>query len=300
MNGAVVAVDMGGTRIKAARVEPDAAGTPRVVSSTAVDAPGDVTGALDVLTRLLAELGDRCAGVGLAVPGLVRSDGIIQALPGKYDGIVGFDLPSWLRRRLDVPAVVVNDAIAYGVGEATHGAGRQATRVLVLTIGTGVGVSVIEGGRPISTGPLGGGISGGNVLISEEGGDLVDTAGRTGTVEARCRADRIVDYARMQGADADDVRAVYALARDGHAGALRAVEVYRSWLAKAIAALAVAHGVDGVVVGGGPATPDAPWLPGLEELVLPRLWPSHHLSLAVSALGDAAAPVGLTHLVWSS
>jgi predicted NBD/HSP70 family sugar kinase len=147
---------------------------------------------------------------------------------------------------------------------------------------------------------LGGGISGGNVLISDEGDELVDTAGRTGTIEARCRADRIVDYARMHGADVDDVRSVYALARAGDAAALGAVELYRSWLAKAIAALAVAHGVDGVVVGGGPATPDAPWLTGLEELVLPRLWPSHRLFVAVSALGDAAAPVGLAHLVRSS
>jgi glucokinase len=294
---AVVAIDMGGTRIKAARVEVDGAGGPQVVDATAVDAPRDVGGALAALGPLLDRFGAGCVGIGLAVPGLVRADGIIQALPGKYDGIVGFDLPGWLRSRVDVPSVVVNDAIAYGVGEATNGAGRNASRVLVMTIGTGVGVAVIDEGRPVSTGPLGGGISGGNVLISEEGGDLVDTAGRTGTLEARCRADRIVDYARMHGAAADDVRQVYALAAAGDTGALKGIDLYRSWLAKGIAALAVAHGVDGVVVGGGPATPDAPWLAGLEELVLPRLWPSHRLTLAVSALGDAAAPVGLAHLV---
>ncbi|MDQ1689864.1 MAG: glucokinase [Frankiaceae bacterium] len=291
-----MAVDMGGTRIKAARVELDAFGAPRVVSGRTVDAPRDLDGALAVLAPLLSELGAGCQGVGLAVPGLVRADGVIQALPGKYDGIVGFDLPGWLGSQLDVPAWVVNDAVAYGVGEATWGAGRGASRVLVVTIGTGVGVAVIDAGRPISSGPLGGGISGGNVLISDEGGDLVDTAGRTGTVEARCRADRIVDYAKAEGAAVSDVKSVYALAAAGDPAALRGVEVYRAWLARGLAALAVAHGVDRIVVGGGPATPDAPWLPGLQELVTPRLWPSHELTVAVSALGDAAAALGLAHL----
>jgi predicted NBD/HSP70 family sugar kinase len=82
----------------------------------------------------------------------------------------------------------------------------------------------------------------------------------------------------------------------GERAALDAIEVYRGWLARGIAALAVAHGVDRVVVGGGPAGPEAPWWPGLEELVGARLWPSHVLTVGPSALGDAAATVGLAQL----
>ena len=296
---AVVAIDMGGTRIKAARVElpENAEASPRVVDQRTVDAPSSLDPALAVLAPLIAELGADAIGVGLAVPGLVKADGIIQALPGKYDGIVDFDLPAWLRSQVHAPAVVVNDAIGYGVGEAVWGAGRGAHRVLVMTIGTGVGVAVIEQGQPVSTGALGGGISGGNVLISDEDGGHLDTAGRSGTLEARCRADRIVDYAREAGADVADVPAVYARVAAGDASSIAGMERYSDWLGRAVAALAVAHGVDRVVIGGGPAVPGAPWMDGLIERVRPRLWPSHELTIELSALGDAAAAVGLAHLV---
>ena len=298
---AVVAVDMGGTRIKAARVHlgagDDSSSAPQVVDQRTVDAPSSLAPALGVLAPLLSDLGAGAIGVGLAVPGLVRADGIIQALPGKYDGIVGFDLPSWLSAQTGVASVVVNDAIGYGVGEAVWGAGRGAQRVLVMTIGTGVGVAVIEDGEPVSSGPLGGGITGGNVLISEEDGGYLDTAGRSGTLEARCRADRIVDYARASGADVADVPGVYALAAAGDPAARAGIAHYRDWLARGVAALAVAHGADRVVIGGGPAVAAAPWMDGLAEQVRPRLWPSHELTIALSALGDSAAAVGLAHLV---
>lgn len=296
---AVVTVDMGGTRIKAARVElaDNESAVPAVVEQRTVDAPSSLDPALGVLAPLLDELGRDVVGVGLAVPGLVRSDGIIQALPGKYDGIVGFDLPAWLTEQTGAPAVVVNDAIGYGVGEAVWGSGRGAHRVLVMTIGTGVGVAVIEDGRPVSTGPLGGGISGGNVLISEEDGGHRDTADRSGTLEARCRAQRIVDYAREAGADVTDVPGVYELVSAGDSSARAGVERYSHWLARGVSALAVAHGVDRVVIGGGPAVKGAPWLDGLADQVRPRLWPSHELTIELSALGDSAAAFGMAHLV---
>lgn len=293
--GRVLAVDLGGTRVKVAEV--DVTSEPAQVGEVrSVPAPGDLAGALDVLASVISSAPADCQGIGLAVPGLVRADGVIQALPGKYDGIVGFDLQGWLRTQRDLPAVVLNDAIAYGIGEAVCGAGRGAERVVVVTIGTGFGVTVVDQGRPISTGPLGGGILGGFVPISDAEGPT-DTAGMQGTIEARCRADRIVDYARDAGLEVSDVRGVYAAAASGDERAIAASEVYREWLARGITALAVAHGADRVVVGGGPATADAPWFAGLQELVLPRLWPSHELTVARSELGDSAAALGLAHAV---
>jgi glucokinase len=287
----VLAVDLGGTRIKAAVV---VAGTVEGEVSV-VPAPRDARSALDVIRRQCAELlaGAPPAGVGLAVPGLVGLDGRVEDLPGKYDGIVGLDLRTWSARTLGAPAVVRNDAVAYGLGEARRGAGRGARRVLVVTIGTGVGVGVIDDGQPISAGPHGGGIMGGNVPLTEDAAQLTDTAGRAGTIEAHCRAVRIVDYAAAAGGDYPDVPTVLAAYDAGDAAAVAGVETYRKWLARALGVLAVAHGADRVVVGGGPVRPGSPLLDGVEAYVQRLTWPTHHLSVVTAALGDTAALVGI-------
>src|SRR5690349_4215786 len=109
----VLAIDLGGTRIKSA-----------VVCSGRLESPVDVRpaspdldGALAALRGLRADLlhDESPAAVGLAVPGLVDFDGRVQALPGKYAGIEGFDLPGWIQEALGAPAVVRNDAVAYAL-----------------------------------------------------------------------------------------------------------------------------------------------------------------------------------------
>ncbi|MCC8362674.1 ROK family protein [Lysobacter sp. A6] len=83
--------------------------------------------------------------VGIAVPGLIESDGRIsmgaQNLPGDWEA--PFDLPDTLAQRLDAiegtpPRVVLhNDAVAQGLGERHRM--RKAKRWGVMTIGTGLG-----------------------------------------------------------------------------------------------------------------------------------------------------------------
>ena len=108
-------------RDRRARVGPGGAGGARP-TPTPWSGP-----ALERLAALGAELrADRpIAGVGLCVAGLVGDDGRVVALPGKLDGIVGLDLPAWLEDRFGVPARVRNDAVAYGIGEATRGGGGR-------------------------------------------------------------------------------------------------------------------------------------------------------------------------------
>ena len=291
----VLAIDVGGTRIKAAVVGDGTHVGPLGFADTPPDAD-TALGAVRELARSLA--GDEpLTGVGLCVPGLVDDAGRIVALPGKLDGIVGRDLPGELAELVGVPSVVVNDAVAYGAGEATSGAGAGAHRCVVMTIGTGVGVTVFESGRPISTGPLGAGIQGGQIPLA--GGDPrhLDTSDHHDTLEALCRARRIVDYAVDAGISCSSVEEVYAAARTGDAAARAGLDRYRVGLVLALRALANAHGADVVVVGGGPVTGDDPLLDGVEEAVRRELWPTHHLDVRRASLGDAAALVGLAELL---
>lgn len=154
---AVLAMDLGGTRLKAGIV----AGA-RVLRYRA--APVSPTDPLDGLLvmghRLVANTS--IARVGLCVPGVLDGSRIAH-LPGKLHGAVGVDLDRLLRKEFGCPVIVLNDAIANALGEARHGAGRGFLRVVVVTLGTGVGVGLVEDGHLLGRGRFGGGILGGQI-----------------------------------------------------------------------------------------------------------------------------------------
>ena len=288
----VLAFDLGGTRLKAGLVLDR-----RVARSIAVDAPAN--GSRDALREVLGLVGRQvldgaaCDGAGLCVPGVVDERGVVQSLPGKLEGIEGVDLPALLRDTFGVRAAAVqNDAIAYAMGEAVAGAGRGCGRVVVVTIGTGIGVTVIQDGAPA---PHNAGIFGGFIPISERTDGVVDSIGRSDTIEALCAAPRIAE-----ACDTATVADAYAAAANGEPGARDGLRAYQAHLARALVALAHAHAPDRIVLGGGPMTPDNPITPGLEQIVNARLFGRYRITLRTAELGDTAALVGLAHLVESS
>ncbi|MEO6204884.1 MAG: ROK family protein [Mycobacteriales bacterium] len=283
----MLTIDLGGTRVKAALFDRGAVGDLVVVDHGA-DALEPALQAVDQLIQRLAPHGVKA--VGLCVPGLVDDEGRVVALPGKLEGIVGADLVGWLRARTGGSAIVVNDAIAYGVGAAAELPGRT----VVVTLGTGVGTAVIENGRPLGAGPLGGGLLGGQLPLTADGPP--DTSGRGGTIEGWCRAARLLAEVRQAGFAAADVPSACDAALAGQPQAVRGVQNYRAWLARAVAALCLAYTPDTVVLGGGPVRPDGLLVDGLAEQVQPYLWPSQHLQVRASEHGDAAALMGLSRL----
>jgi len=294
----ILAFDLGGTRLKAGLVDSFNGDVERfrVVDVAGVDAER----AFDRIAELGNDLTSSAAGdleaVGLAVPGLVEPPGRIVALPGKLAGIIGRDLSATLSASFDLRAVVANDAVAYGVGEAVYGAARDHDRAVIVTIGTGVGVCVLQDGMPITTGTLGGGILGGQIPIDDDPGGPTDTNGRRGTIEARCRAQRLIDLACAPDAAPRTVADVYDAAGRGEPTALRAIDIYRQDLVRALVALGHAHTPAVIAIGGGPMHSDSPIFPGLERLVNEALWPGYRTSVVPARLDDHAALLGLARL----
>lgn len=280
-----LAVDLGGTRLKAALMANDESVPSDLLT---LEHEGDWRGGL---RAALERFGD-VAEIAACVPGLV-DDGRVIALPGKLDGIEGVDLAS----ELGLPVRLTNDALAYAVGEAVHGAGRGFCRVVVVTIGTGVGVGVVEDGAPLGSGPLGGGILGGQIQISMAAGHPdraapapADTRGRNGTFEAWCRSSSLLEA--VPGAL--DLAEAYELLHAGDGGALAGFAEYRKWLVRGLTALALAHAPNAIVVGGGGAQPGL--LDGVQEALAPHLWEGQTVEVRHAELGDAAALAGLSVL----
>jgi glucokinase len=60
----------------------------------------------------------------------------------------GFDIVTLMAQTSKVPVALENDAVAAALGEYHHGAGKDAERLLLVTLGTGVGVALLENGHP--------------------------------------------------------------------------------------------------------------------------------------------------------
>ncbi len=291
----VLTFDLGGTRLKSGIVE---GGTGVVTGFEVTESAPDVESAL----AAVGTVGDRLRtattvdAVGLCLPGLLADDGRVLALPGKLAGIEGRNISDWLRQRFGLTPTVRNDAIAFGVGEARYGAACGHERAVVVTIGTGIGCCVLQHGTPIGSGALGGGLLGGQIPIAPATGGPADTSGRHGTIEALCAAARIVDHVRAAGGSATSVPAVYTAWQAGEEAARRGIAAYQRDLARALVALAHAHTPSVVVLGGGPALPEAPLLVGLEAQVNAALWPGYSVAVVPAILGDRAALVGLAAL----
>jgi glucokinase len=149
-----IGVDLGGTKIAAAVVD---------ASSGAVAARESIpTEAHAGPDAVLARMGDLIVSVGRAAglaPEQIGAVGV--GVPGPFDQATGqtIFLPNlaglWrgvrvrdgLRRAVDRPIWLINDARAFVLAEAIFGAGRGANTVVGLTIGTGIGGGIAIGGR---------------------------------------------------------------------------------------------------------------------------------------------------------
>lgn len=299
--GSVLAFDLGGTRLKAGVIDSGAV----LAAATAPVAGLSADQALPVLRStgqdLLARVATAPTATALAVPGIV-DHGRVLVLPGKFAGIVGLDLAAWLADTFGTSRVVVeNDAVAYGRGEV-EALDERAGRVAVITLGTGVGCALFQDGRPAPDGPYGGGILGGHLPIGDPTGP-VDTAGRPGTFEARCRAERILEEARRAGCVATDVPAVLAAAEAGDPSAEAGLAAYRAWLVRGLAAVTHAYTPRLVIVGGGPvSTPmgASVILDGVEASLATAVWDGCAPMLRVASAGDDAALLGLAALAGSN
>lgn len=144
-----IGIDLGGTAMKcvAARESGEVLIQKTQATNDRSDSLRDwVRFIRQVITEFEMETGSEATGVGVCSPGLAsRDQRCISHLPGKLDGLEGFDWTDALGRKSLVP--VINDAHAALLGEAWVGAAQGKKDVVLLTLGTGVGGAITSGGR---------------------------------------------------------------------------------------------------------------------------------------------------------
>lgn len=152
MTETLLGVDVGGTSMSAGLVTRDG----RVLVSRSQPTHGPRGG--DALERLLAlvddvmavarERGERIAGVGAGLPGVVdAANGMVGSEAHHVPELAGVPVARLLAERASAPAFIDNDVNALALAEWLWGSGRGARSLVLLAIGTGVGGGIILDGR---------------------------------------------------------------------------------------------------------------------------------------------------------
>jgi glucokinase len=280
----VVAVDLGGTHMRSAVITPSG----EVTRSRRVDTPIDdphPDRLVELLRDTAGETGAREAVLGL--PGRVNyAEGTLEYAPHLPQAWLGDLSRRNLAERTGLSVHIVNDAELAAAGEAVFGAGSGFSDIVYMTISTGIGAGVVQGGRLVH----------GRRSMPEPGHTIVDIGGfESGGLAF------MEDFASgtAMGARAVEV----GLGKRGsdvlqglEQGDPRAAKVWRGVLANirvAVYNMALWFSPDVVVIGGGVGL-NAPHL--VEDL---RSWLDEHpppglpgLRVERAALGDDAGLVG--------
>jgi len=300
-----LAIDVGGTKLAAAVVQPGG----RLVTWAQAPTPRDLDaeGLWRTLDKLLDEVLeaagplDGLAGVGAGCGGPMEwPAGLVSPL----------NIPAWrsfpLRARLaerfaGITVRVHNDAICLVAGEHWRGAGRGRDNVLGMVVSTGVGGGLILDGRVVE-GASGNAGHIGHVVVDPEDGPECGCGGR-GCLEAIARGPALVAWAQGQGwrpgrPDAT-ARELASDGAQGHPVGLAAMRRAGRALGIAIASATYLCDLEVVSIGGGLSQAGALLFEPLEEArrAHTRLAFARQVQVVPAALGQNAGLVGAAALV---
>ncbi len=284
-------IDLGVTNLKWATVERDGDNW-RIVDrgqrpTLAAEGPDAVIGRLGELGRTALERWPAIASVGIGVPGLydpaTGSARFLVNMPGDWSGR---PVAPPVEAILAVPVSLINDARAFGLAELRLGAGRGATSLVGLTLGTGVGGVIAIDGR-VHLGHDGTAGEVGHQTIDPDGPPC--GCGNRGCLEAFARADRIAAACGTETAEA-----AVAAAGAGDSRALAGLTEIGRYLGIGIANMVVVLSPDRVVIGGGIAAAGELLLSPIRDELRRRVQTTslEEVELVTAELGTWAGAIG--------
>lgn len=315
-NPLVAAVDLGGTKTTAALVAADGEiVSRRTVPTPAAAGPAAVLDVVvDLIDQVAAAVPDGGAeppgAVGIGAAGLIDVDhGTVVSATDTFPGWPGTAVGPEVSARLEVrwgrtvAVHVQNDVDAHGAGEAWRGAGQGCRSVLLVTVGTGIGASVLLDGAPRHGAHWGGGEIGHVPVPGAEG--LRCPCGRIGHLEAVAAGAAVARrYREQTGVDLAGRQVVErAGARDHIASAL--VQQAGEALGRALAGQVTVLDPELIILGGGFTGAGPLWWQSVEQTLRAELVDlladvpmvpaqlgadAALLGAARSALGSAALP----------
>ncbi len=279
MEPTTIGVDIGGTNLRAARVS--RAGEILAVLREVSSPDPDVV--LSRVSDLIAGVrDDTVTAIGIGVPGRV-DHGAQKVLSGGYVDLSALDIVDTITARTGLPVTIDNDGNMALLAEAWIGAARGRSNVTMLTIGTGIGGAVLDGGEILrgrgSAGQLG------HLTVDPEGPLCV--CGRRGCVETYGSGTSLGRHIAEAGLPRGTTAAELLARRADDPVAERVLRAWAGPLRVAIDSLATTLDPELVLLGGGlghEAVAAVESLPGQGRWI--------GCDIAAAALGNDAGVIG--------
>jgi glucokinase len=303
----ILAVDLGGTTIKFGIMRN---GT--IIQRGRIDSHSQqgIAQALERLADASKPLLDGAiADVALAIPTFVdsRTNRVLMVLKDKFDGLREFDLATWAKSNFggsgESTVRIENDAHAALLGEWRAGAGRGKQNLVMITLGTGIGTSVIIGGKPLRGPHAQAGNFGGHFVIDPHGYDC--PCGNRGCVEAMqnvpainaiARADSRFASSSLKSMDRFDYADLFEHSKSDELAASILTRSLDLWGALVVS-LIHQFAPDRVIIGGGVMRSHAIMLPHLQRFADRAMAYWKPIDVVAAGLGDDAALIGMASLI---
>ncbi|GAA3844272.1 ROK family protein [Streptomyces coacervatus] len=297
----VIALDVGGTGMKAALIGPDGELLHQARRATGRERGPDavVEGILGFAAELSAygaeHLDEPASAAGVAVPGIVDADQGIAS----YAANLGWrDVPlrDLLAERLGIPVALGHDVRTGGLAEGRIGAGQGTDRFLFIPLGTGIAGAIGIAGR-VEAGAHGFAGEIGHIVVRPGGAPC--PCGQAGCLERYASAAAVSEAwaAACGDPDADAADCAKAVT-SGDPNAVRVWQEAVDALADGLVTALTLLDPRIVIIGGGLAEAGETLFTPLREAVRKRVTFQKLPQIVPAALGDTAGCLGAGLLAW--
>lgn len=246
MTAPLLALDIGGTSIRAALVEKGRVTQRR---ETRTPKPATPEAVLEAALDLAAPLRPGAQAVGVACAGAVARGRVTATAAHTFPGWTDIPLERRLADGLGLPCSALNDARAAAWGEFRAGAGRGTSEFMFVTVSTGVGAGLVLGGRlHLAANGLDAELGFVSVPALWQRGEEVPPLGGLGPLEFETSGTALGERARALGVA--DAKALCDAAEAGNAAAEAEYSRSAALIAWKIADVAALLGVTRVALGG--------------------------------------------------
>lgn len=163
-----IGIDLGGSHIAIGVINNDGFIVEKVEKRLLAKEKKDIETAIEsYIIKNVKDLKEKykISEIGIAVPGTIYGTEIIKSV---NLGVKNYNLAQNLKREIDLPIKIRNDAKCAAIAESKIGALKDYKRSIFLTLGTGIGGAVIINGKLLDTGDLPG-CEFGHMIIQKDG-----------------------------------------------------------------------------------------------------------------------------------